>query len=85
MQGEEFIVAIVAIVMITGLIKYWMKNRYEIKRNNHENNNNLEDELTKLGVGAQLSKIDNLEQRVRVLEKLATDKKKTLADEIDQL
>ena len=81
MQGEGFIVAIVAIVMITSLIKYWLKHRYELKRNDF----NLEKELNGLGVGDQLSKIDSLEQRVRVLEKLATDKKKTLADEIDQL
>lgn len=82
MQGVEVIVPIITIVMGAGLIKYWMKNRFELKRNKSVN---LEDELNNLGVGSQLSKIDDLEQRVRVLEKLATDKKKTLAEEIDQL
>ena len=82
MQGEEFIVAIVAIVMTANLIKYWMKNRYEVKRNGKTS---IEDELNSLGVGEQLNKIDKLEQRVRVLEKLATDKKRSLAEEIEQL
>lgn len=80
-MGYEFIVAIVAIVMVTGLLKSWIKVKHETNRNGV----NLEDELGKLGVASQLAKVDELEKRVRVLEKLATDKKRNLADEIDDL
>ncbi len=86
MQGEEFIVAIVAIVMGASVLKSW------IKRNSDKSGGlNVNELMSDLGLDdldgfkKYRKKISHLEERVQVLEKLATDKTHTLADEIDRL
>lgn len=81
MSEEEFIITIIVLVLGAGLIKRWLNQKHELRLSER----NLEDELNELGVGGQLQKVDDLEKRIRVLEKLATDKKRSLADEIESL
>lgn len=74
-----FIVVIVAISvissMITKLFKSWMAHRERMLALKAQQGN--QDSLQ--------ARIDKLESRMRVLERLATDKGRHLADEIDQL
>jgi mannose/fructose/N-acetylgalactosamine-specific phosphotransferase system component IID len=83
MQVFEFVIAIVAIVMAAGIINRWIQARQQSKE--REDEPSLEDRLAELGVTAQLQKVDDLEARVRTLEKIATSKRGKLADEIDNL
>jgi len=74
MPTEVMVVAIVAVVMMAGIANRYMK---------------LQTEKTKYkmddGLVEKLGRIDKLEERVRVLEKIITNKKVSLADEIDSL
>ncbi len=81
MQVFEFVIAIVAIVMAAKILNSWIHGRQK----SQENEVTLEDRLAELGVTAQLQKVDQLEERVRTLEKIATSKGSNLADEIDSL
>ncbi|PCI64790.1 MAG: hypothetical protein COB37_00420 [Kordiimonadales bacterium] len=68
------IIVIVAIVFGTGLIKSWLKTRQkEAATHTHS----LDKEAKE--------KIAGLEERIQVLERIATDKGARLKDEIDAL
>ena len=81
MQVFEFIIVLVVIVFGANLIRTKMSHQTKSK----VSEDGLKEQLDALGVADQLKKVDALEQRVRVLEKLATDKRGHLADEIDRL
>jgi len=68
------VVAIVSVVMIAAVVKQWLKTREAPG-----------DQTFFEDISKKLGKIEKLEKRVMVLEKIVTDKKTKLADEIDNL
>ena len=73
MSGSHvFVLLIIIIVFSFGLIKAWMANRDENRVDSEE-----ADEM--------LAKIDSLEERIRVLERIITESKIDLKQEIDNL
>ena len=74
MEIEIMVVAIVSVVMFTAVIKQWLKTREA------QGNQAFSKEISR-----KLEKIDKLESRVRVLEKIVTNKKVNLAEEIEGL
>ena len=67
-----FVVCIVAIVMIANVIQAYLKNRYKKPE--------VDTELE-----GTLAKIDVLEERIQVLERIVTEHRFDLKKEIDQL
>lgn len=74
METYEFIIAIIAIVMGAGIIR----QAIIAKQRKHSTGPDKE-------TLARLDKLERLEKRVAVLEKIVTDKKAKLADEIENL
>lgn len=73
MSGSHiFVLLIIIIVFSFGLIKAWRTNRNEDRVDSEE-----ADEM--------LAKIDALEERIRVLERIVTESKIDLKQEIDNL
>ena len=70
----EMVVAIVAIVMVTAVIKQWLKTKAA------KGDPNLAKAFE-----AKMKQVDELEKRVKTLEKIVTDKRHKLAEEIDGL
>lgn len=78
MNPYEMVVVIVLICVVS----MTLRSRAKLK---HGKPQKLEEYLDQTGVTRQLRKIDQLEKRVRVLERIVTDKKMSLADEIESL
>ena len=74
MQSYEMVVAIVAIVMVASVVNHWIKSKAA------KGNPKLAKELE-----GKVKQVDDLEKRVATLEKIVTDKRHKLADEIDNL
>ena len=74
MNVFDMVVVIVVIGCLTGVIKEFLKTRQKTARS--VINEDLDDAL---------DKIDGLEERVRVLEKVVTDDRYDLGREIDKL
>ncbi len=74
METFEFLIALVAIVVAGGII------RQGIIARGARHSAGLDKETLE-----RLKKLEKLEKRVMVLEKIVTDKKTKLADEIDNL
>lgn len=74
MDIEIMVVAIVSVVMFAAIIKQWLRTK-EAKG----------DQAFSEDISKKLEKIEKLEQRVMVLEKIVTNKKVNLAEEIDSL
>ena len=74
MPEEVFIIAVVSVVMGAVVALQWIKSH-----SNRANQKMPED------VSRKLEQIDRLEKRVGVLEKIVTNKKVNLAEEIDRL
>ena len=100
MQVFEFVIILVAITVIGGIIRdrQRMKAGFAPGRKRHKHGNGsgmgmgcpLCAGLGASGEGAEeieakIEKLAALEDRVQVLEKIVTDKGRTLADEIDSL
>jgi hypothetical protein len=68
-HGETFILGIILIVMVAGIVRQYLRTRAVQPRDNPEH----------------LARIDKLEQRVRTLERIVTDKGYDLHREFDQL
>jgi hypothetical protein len=92
MHVFEMVVLIVAISVIGGIIKSY------IDRNNNRGSASMMDDLkndlgmsegdgfyTKKDMASFMGKFEAMERRIQVLERIATDKGRTLADEIDGL
>lgn len=73
----EMVVLIVLIATIGGVLNNRTKTKHKME--------NLEERLKELGVADQLRRIDQLEERVRTLERIVTDKSGRLREEIDRL
>ncbi|GHF19150.1 hypothetical protein GCM10017044_12130 [Kordiimonas sediminis] len=73
MHVFEAAAIIVAIVMIAGVINNWIKS----KQQQASARTDMDDSTAE--------RIQNLEERVRVLERILTDKSNRLKDEIDAL
>lgn len=67
-----FVIIIVAMAMCANIIQTWLKQ----KRRTPENNQELEETL---------GKIDQLEERIQVLERIITENRFDLRNEIDSL
>jgi hypothetical protein len=67
-----FVIIIVAIAMFANIIQTWLKQ----KNRTPEKNQELEETL---------SKIDRLEERIQVLERIITENRFDLRNEIDSL
>ncbi len=67
-----FVIIIVAMAMCANVIQTWLKH----KKRTPENNQELEDTL---------GKIDRLEERIQVLERIITENRFDLRKEIDSL
>jgi len=74
MDIKIMVVTIVSVVMIAAVVKQWLKTR-----------ETQVDQTFFEDISKKLDKIEKLEKRVMVLEKIVTDKKTKLADEIDNL
>lgn len=74
MDAEIMVVAIVSIVMVAGVLNRWLKTK-EITANSGLN----------AEVESKLDKVDQLEERIAVLEKIVTNKKVKLAEDIENL
>ena len=72
MNSYVFVLSIIAIVMVATTIQTWIKQ----KKPEPENTDALEDTL---------AKIDHLEERIRVLERIITENRFDLKKEIDSL
>ncbi|RLA33783.1 MAG: hypothetical protein DRR11_04675 [Gammaproteobacteria bacterium] len=67
-----FVIIIVAMAMCANVIQTWLKQ----KKRTPENNQELEDTL---------GKIDQLEERIQVLERIITENRFDLREEINSL
>ncbi|VAX06614.1 FIG00636713: repeated hypothetical protein [hydrothermal vent metagenome] len=89
MHVFEMVVLIVAIVVIGGLIKsYFERNKVGGSSDAFDDlmhEFGLSDYYSKKEVDVYIKKIEAMEQRIQVLERIATDKGRDLADEIDNL
>lgn len=77
MDGRVFVIALMGMAIFLFIVKEGMKierEKVKSKAEAHTTNN-----------VALEQRVEELEERVRVLERIATDKGRTLADEIDQL
>jgi uncharacterized protein YlxW (UPF0749 family) len=74
-SGELMVVCIVAIVMITSIFRSRAKFHYQVDSDPHANaeNQRLRDE------------VKQLQERLKVLERITVEKENSLAREIDQL
>jgi cell division protein FtsB len=93
MNTAGFILSIVAIVMATSIIKTIIRARYGItvrRRRRHGGEEEVPSaarqvELLDSENAALKGQVTRLEERIAVLERIATDRSRRLADEIDAL
>ena len=71
----------VVLIVLIATIGEVLKNRNKTKNKMQD----LESRLKELGVADQLQRIDQLEDRVRILERIATDKGARISAAIDGL
>ena len=72
MNGSAFVLSILAICFVYSLIHTWLKHRNKKPDQDDELNRTLE-------------KVDLLEERIQVLERIITENKFDLKSEIDSL
>lgn len=70
MQVFEFVIIIVALGILAGMFKSWLKHK---------------EKHAKPDTSQSDARIDKLEARVQVLERIITDKAEKLKDDIDSL
>lgn len=74
MDVYTMVVVIVTITMVAGVTNHWIKTRHK-----------KAEPADMKDIRGRLDRLEKLEGRVTVLEKIVTDKKTKLADEIDNL
>lgn len=77
MNQYTMVVAIVAIVLFAGVVNRYLK--LQARRPSEE------EEAEREEVQRKLARVDELEERVRVLERIVVDRKERLREEIDAL
>ncbi|MFC7047710.1 hypothetical protein [Emcibacter nanhaiensis] len=88
MNVFEMIVLIVLVSTLGSAIMYWIKSKHDKGIDFDELSSELglsDSYCSKQQMKACLARIDQLEERIRVLERIATDKGTNLAHEIDNL
>ena len=93
MDGKVFVIVIMAMIAITSLIKYRMRamHGYPLDNDHGMSNNRASiDADRQIALVSEENanlkgKILRLEERVAVLERIATDRSASLADEIEAL
>lgn len=90
MNVFEMVILIVLVVMIAGVMKSYIE-RNKPKGLSGDTMDNFMDEMglgdyvTKSTISPYLEKINALEERIKVLERIATDKGRNLSEEINRL
>jgi len=84
MQVFEMVVLIVAIGVIGGIISDYLKRKTVIEKAAMADGMGV-DGQTKKKLDIYLRKFEDMEKRIQVLERIATDKGRDLANEIDSL
>lgn len=74
MNPFEMVVAIVVVTFGAGVINNWLKNRNKVDRSEMDQQ-----------LGVRLEQIEKLEERMRVLERIVTDRKYDLNKELHDL
>ena len=77
MNQYTMVVAIVAIVLFAGVMQHYLK--LQARRPSEA------EEAEREEVQRKLARVDELEERVRVLERIVVDRKERLREEIDAL
>lgn len=77
MNQYTMVVAIVAIALFAGVVNHYLK--LQARRSRQAEDTEREE------VQRKLARVDALEQRVRVLERIVVDRKERLREEIDTL
>ena len=88
MQVFEMVVLIVLIVFVASIIKQWLKakqNGGKINLDDLAHDLGMDDYYSKSQIKPYLDRIEGLEERIKVLERIITDKSHNLAQEIDKL
>lgn len=78
MDTFEFVIAIVAIVLFFSLFREFVRRRHGAAKA-------WDEWLADSGLEIGNERLGALERRVEVLERIATDKKRTLSEEIERL
>jgi hypothetical protein len=73
MNGDVFVIILVAIVMVAGIIKQYLRNKHDV------------DPTLKDLDQQRLAKIEDLERRIEALETIVTDKSYELNREFETL
>ncbi|WP_321397491.1 hypothetical protein [Emcibacter sp.] len=85
----EMVVLIVLIVMAAGILKNWLRakeNGAKLDLGTLAHDLGLDDDYySKNQIKPYLDRIEGLEERIKVLERIVTDKSHNLAKEIDSL
>lgn len=89
MNPFEMVIWIVVIVTVAGIIKSFINrgkpDMPEDVMDNMLHNLGMDDYYSKKKIDPYLQRIDKMEERIRILERIATDKSRNLADEINRL
>lgn len=80
-----FVIAIVAMVMVTAIIINWMESRAKAKRVAADDEASRRANLLEQENSALRGDVRRLEERLAVLERIATDPAERTAREIEQL
>ena len=78
MDNYEFVIAIVSIVLCFALFREFVRRRHGAAKA-------WDEWLEDSGLEIDDERFEALERRVEVLERIATDKKRTLSEEIERL
>lgn len=92
-QGPEFVIALVALSTLGWIVTSWIRAKHgyplegewggKVEKNDPQGDRKIE--LLASENERLTGQIDRLQERIQVLERIATDKPARLADEIDSL
>ena len=92
-QGPEFVIALVALSTLGWIVTSWIRAKHgyplegewggKVEKNDPQADRKIE--LLASENERLTGQIDRLQERIQVLERIATDKPARLADEIDSL
>ena len=89
MNPFEMVIWIVAIVMVASILKsYITRGKSDMPEDMMDtmmHSMGMDDYYSKKKIDPYLKRIDEMEERIRILERIATDKSRNLADEINRL
>ena len=84
-DSPGFVIAIVAMVMVTAVITTWIQSRAPAKESSADGEARRKAELLEQENEGLKGQVSRLEERLAVLERIATDPSERTAREIEQL